>query len=66
MSGHRLHRTGLDGPRSRSAKSTLGVDVDDDFAPTYLVPRDKTKLVKELEGVRPWRSPGDWTPISEG
>ncbi|MFN8592365.1 MAG: type I DNA topoisomerase [Thermomicrobiales bacterium] len=30
-------------------KSTLGVDVDDDFAPTYLVPRDKTKLVKELK-----------------
>src|SRR3954471_14275232 len=30
-------------------KSTLGVDVDDDFAPTYLVPRDKTKLIKELK-----------------
>jgi DNA topoisomerase-1 len=29
-------------------KSTLGVDVDDDFAPTYLVPRDKVKVVKEL------------------
>src|ERR671910_947541 len=30
-------------------KSTLGVDVDDNFAPTYLVPRDKTKLIKELK-----------------
>ena len=30
-------------------KSTLGVDVDADFAPTYLVPRDKSKLVKELK-----------------
>jgi hypothetical protein len=30
-------------------KSTLGVDVDDNFAPTYLVPRDKSKLVKELK-----------------
>src|SRR5215212_2354975 len=27
-------------------KSTLGVDVDDNFAPTYRVPRDKTKLSK--------------------
>ena len=30
-------------------KSTLGVKVDDDFQPTYLVPRDKTKVVKELK-----------------
>lgn len=30
-------------------KSTLGVDVDDNFSPTYLVPRDKSKLVKELK-----------------
>jgi DNA topoisomerase-1 len=30
-------------------KSTLGVDVDADFTPTYLVPRDKSKLVKELK-----------------
>jgi DNA topoisomerase-1 len=30
-------------------KSTLGVDVDDNFAPTYLVPRDKAKLIKELK-----------------
>lgn len=29
-------------------KSTLGVNVDDGFTPTYLVPRDKTKIVKEL------------------
>jgi DNA topoisomerase-1 len=29
-------------------KSSLGVDVDADFAPTYLVPRDKTKVVKDL------------------
>ncbi|MDP9365263.1 MAG: type I DNA topoisomerase [Chloroflexota bacterium] len=34
-------------------KSTLGVAVDDDFAPSYLVPRDKAKVVKELkESVR--------------
>src|SRR3954452_4792828 len=30
-------------------KSSLGVDVDDDFAPTYLVPRDKSKVIKELK-----------------
>ena len=30
-------------------KSTLGVDVDDAFNPTYLVPRDKSKLIKELK-----------------
>ncbi len=29
-------------------KSSLGVDVDADFAPSYLVPRDKAKVVKEL------------------
>ncbi len=34
-------------------KSTLGVDVDTDFSPKYLVPRDKVKVVKELkESVR--------------
>ena len=30
-------------------KSTLGVDVDGDFAPKYLVPRDKVKVVKDLK-----------------
>ncbi|MBA3450597.1 MAG: type I DNA topoisomerase [Chloroflexia bacterium] len=30
-------------------KSTLGVDVEDNFAPTYLVPRDKSKLIKDLK-----------------
>ncbi len=30
-------------------KSTLGVEVDGDFAPKYLVPRDKSKVVKELK-----------------
>ncbi|MDQ3780330.1 MAG: type I DNA topoisomerase [Chloroflexota bacterium] len=30
-------------------KSSLGVDIDDDFAPKYLVPRDKAKIVKELK-----------------
>jgi DNA topoisomerase-1 len=30
-------------------KSTLGVEVDHDFEPKYLVPRDKSKLVKELK-----------------
>jgi DNA topoisomerase-1 len=30
-------------------KSTLGVDVDADFLPKYLIPRDKTKVVKELK-----------------
>ena len=29
-------------------KSTLGVNVDADFEPKYLVPRDKSKVVKEL------------------
>lgn len=30
-------------------KSTMGVNVDADFEPKYLVPRDKSKLVKELK-----------------
>ena len=30
-------------------KSSLGVDVDDGFAPKYLIPRDKSKVVKELK-----------------
>ena len=30
-------------------KSTLGVDVDHDFTPKYLIPRDKTKVVKDLK-----------------
>ncbi len=30
-------------------KSKLGVDVDDDFTPQYLIPRDKSKVVKELK-----------------
>ncbi|CAN5840379.1 type I DNA topoisomerase [soil metagenome] len=30
-------------------KSTLGVDVEADFEPKYLIPRDKTKVVKELK-----------------
>ncbi len=30
-------------------KSTLGVEVDLDFAPKYLVPRDKVKTVKDLK-----------------
>lgn len=30
-------------------KSTLGVEVEDDFAPTYLIPRDKVKVVKDLK-----------------
>ncbi len=30
-------------------KSRLGVQVDEDFAPVYVVPKDKTKLVNELK-----------------
>jgi DNA topoisomerase I len=30
-------------------KSTLGVNVDADFEPKYLIPRDKSKIVKELK-----------------
>jgi len=30
-------------------KSTLGVEVDGDFTPKYLVPRDKAKVVKDLK-----------------
>ncbi len=30
-------------------KSTLGVDVDADFTPKYLVPREKNKTIKELK-----------------
>src|SRR5918995_2364224 len=31
-------------------KSTLGIEIDGDFAPKYLVPRDKVKVVKDLKG----------------
>ncbi|MGA7732317.1 MAG: type I DNA topoisomerase [Chloroflexia bacterium] len=31
-------------------KSTLGVDVERGFAPQYVVPRDKSKTVKDLKG----------------
>ena len=30
-------------------KSTMGVDVENDFTPKYPIPRDKSKLVKELK-----------------
>jgi DNA topoisomerase-1 len=30
-------------------KSTMGVDVDDDFTPKYLIPREKIKTIKELK-----------------
>ena len=30
-------------------KSTMGVDVDHDFTPKYLIPRDKSKVVKDLK-----------------
>lgn len=30
-------------------KSTLGVDLEHDFAPKYVIPRDKSKLVKALK-----------------
>ena len=30
-------------------KSTMGVNVDAGFEPKYLIPRDKSKLVKELK-----------------
>ncbi len=30
-------------------KSTMGVNVDADFEPKYLIPRDKSKIVKELK-----------------
>src|SRR5687768_12154085 len=30
-------------------KSTMGVDLEHDFTPKYTVPRDKSKLVKELK-----------------
>ena len=30
-------------------KSTMGVDLENDFTPKYTVPRDKSKLVKELK-----------------
>jgi DNA topoisomerase I len=32
-------------------KSTLGVEVDGDFAPKYLIPRDKRKTVNELKSL---------------
>ena len=30
-------------------KSQLGVDVDDNFAPRYIVPKDKKEIVKQLK-----------------
>ncbi|MDE3078108.1 MAG: toprim domain-containing protein, partial [Chloroflexota bacterium] len=30
-------------------KSSLGVDVDNDFVPRYLIPQDKKKVVKDLK-----------------
>jgi len=30
-------------------KSTMGIDIDADFHPKYLIPRDKSKVVKELK-----------------
>ena len=33
-------------------KSTLGVEVEHDFQPKYLVPRDKSQTVKELKAGR--------------
>src|SRR3954452_7641632 len=30
-------------------KSTMGVDLENDFAPKYTIPRDKSKLVKDLK-----------------
>jgi DNA topoisomerase-1 len=32
-----------------SGKGGLGVDVDNDFAPTYIVPKSKESIVKELK-----------------
>ena len=32
-------------------KSTLGVDVEHEFQPSYLIPKDKLKRVKELTGI---------------
>ncbi len=32
-------------------KATLGVDLDHDFAPTYIVPKDRQKRVTELKGI---------------
>ena len=33
------------------AKKNLGIDVDGGFAPQYIVPTDKKKIVKELKGL---------------
>ncbi|HNT30278.1 MAG TPA: toprim domain-containing protein, partial [bacterium] len=30
-------------------KSKLGVDIEHDFAPQYIIPRDKQKVVRELK-----------------
>ena len=54
-------------------KSTLGVDVDADFTPKYLIPRDKSKVVKELKDsvqgakdTRRWRKSRKTTSVSTG
>ena len=31
------------------AKKNLGIDIDKDFTPQYIVPSDKKKIVRELE-----------------
>ena len=33
------------------AKKNLGIDIDEGFAPQYIVPADKKKVVKELKGL---------------
>jgi reverse gyrase len=40
-------------------KSALGVDVEHNFAPKYVIPKDKSKVVKDLkEAMANWRAKG--------
>ena len=49
--GARLHRASLDGARARPAQEHARASMSThDFAPKYLVPRDKNATVKELQG----------------
>ncbi len=43
-------------------KSTLGVDVEHNFNPQYVVPRDKSKTVKDLEPGCRRPKPSTWRP----
>jgi len=47
--GKSYHLTASVGHIRDLPRSRIGVDIENDFAPQYVVPRDKSKIVKELK-----------------